>query len=87
MTNHCVLLLDNFVVKLAGTYSILQLQHSLVRKPTQNLKEDSLSLQLIFTQREESCTPQHQTCLKLCNELSDMLHTKQNKHSSLCIFP
>lgn len=55
MTNHCVLLLDNFVVKLAGTYSILQLQISLVIKPTQKPKEDSLYLQLIFIQREESC--------------------------------
>lgn len=43
MINHCVLLLDNFIVKPAGTYSILLLQYSLVIKSTQKLKEDSLS--------------------------------------------
>lgn len=68
MTNHCILLLDNFAVKSAATYSILQLQNFLVRKTTQKLKEDSLYLQLIFIQREGSCMPQHQTCLNTTSE-------------------
>lgn len=84
MTNHCVLLLDNFVVKLAGTYSILQLQISLVIKPTQKPKEDSLYLQLIFIQREESCHVSE--CYVWSSIMSSLTCYIQNKHSSFCIF-
>lgn len=84
MINHCVLRLENFIVKPAGTYSILQLQYSLVIKSTQKLTEDSLYLQHLKTYlfRERKATVLNTrhvgntTSYTFYNEISNMLRTK-----------
>lgn len=85
------MLLDNFIVKSAGTYSILQ--YSLVVKWIQRPKEDSLYLQhlkryLLQERKATILNARHvadATCLKLSIMRSPTCYV-QNKYSSFCIF-